>query len=318
MFGNWTGCIVTESNRTINSVTKCEVVVIGIFMEITANDKRLWLSPIGALWVYLSINRNVWYSINGHADHIKNLSSQLIYFARKIRNPYFLEFLRVTGLSEMLIKEERGIEILRSADDLLAKHFASNNLHLVVPLDGEVKALQRQFAELLKSERIGRNAGQGVGVDELRNVGPIQLNSFVGLDYEVIGKAAEVWLQHEMATIEKSLGGRLGRSKLYEIGEDLGASPTNNPAEGDTPEQTKAKRNSMKVIVSRMIDRADAVLLNVEQCVFPSYKPPEAVEGVVTDEPLPFDPEKEKKRLEHLWFVKAEVERWNRLVGKVA
>lgn len=280
-------------------------------MQVTENVKSLWGSPIGYLWRYVATNERMWRGANRFESGGSAELRELIDFVRKSNSLSFKGMVQFTNLDQIQVKQKGRLEVLGGPDELLARHFSSNNLHIVVPLNGEIKDLQKQFAELLKARLVGQQEDQGVLLEELSEVGPFRITQFAGLDYEVIGKALDVWLRHKITVLQKQQGHKPERSKLYEIGEDLGASAVNNPVEGDSQEVIRAKRNSMKVIVSRMIDRAEAVHRNIERGVFPSYKTVEenAIKAAITTNQ---HPSAERMWLEHLQMAEQEILYWNR------
>jgi hypothetical protein len=153
------------------------------------------------------------------------------------------------------------------------KHDANDGdwIYLRVPAKGAEQELKAQFVHLLRTHprRLEMEATQHLGV-----VYPF--SSFKGMDLGVLQMAADVWQARERDAIELSLGLRRGSKRkipLQELGNELRVSPSQVVLTEDSPEVRELKGAAMKVAVSRMLNRAEKLIANVEQGVFPSYAP---------------------------------------------
>jgi hypothetical protein len=76
------------------------------------------------------------------------------------------------------------------------------------------------------------------------------------------------WLrQHQPDKVEVEV-----RADLFRIGKLLRLSPSNELLRGE-PDEVRARLNRMRVAVSRILKRSELLISNVEQGIFPSYKP---------------------------------------------
>jgi hypothetical protein len=82
-------------------------------------------------------------------------------------------------------------------------------------------------------------------------------------------KSAELWLTHQLE-VEMHAGSNK-KPTLWELGERIGVSEPQTTHDSDSQEVKVQKRNGMKVTVSRMLKRANALIANVEIGKFPSY-----------------------------------------------
>jgi hypothetical protein len=93
---------------------------------------------------------------------------------------------------------------------------------------------------------------------------------------DVLETARDVWCLNQIAKLASA--GVVGfenvntdKLSLYEIGRRLNLVESCMPKATDSVELARKKRNGMKVAVKRMLDRADALIANVELGLFPSF-----------------------------------------------
>jgi hypothetical protein len=153
---------------------------------------------------------------------------------------------------------------------------AEDRIWIDVPLKLSKRTIQKQIGKLLdeyKSSRLNRRL-ELTSADF--NINPVQFGTNTlkkvhevhALHRELIEKPK--WLrQHQPDKVDSE-----ARADLFRIGKLLRLSPSNESLRGE-PEEVRARLNRMRVAVSRLLKRSELLIANVEQGIFPSYKPVE-------------------------------------------
>ena len=233
------------------------------------NTALLWQSNYKLLWYYGSISRDIWFA-NMRPEAIADeefKTASLIW-----RKNYTLGFYGWSSDNGYVLTNglsDKKIEVL---DDQARLHTVGGDwIYLRIPAEGAEAELKAQFAHLLRTHpmRSVVETAQSGGVT-------FPFSSFKGMDLAVLQMAADVWRARERDAIELSLGLHRGRKRkipLQELGNELRVSPSQVVLAEDSPEVRELKGAAMKVAVSRMLNRAEKLIENVEQGVFPSYAP---------------------------------------------
>jgi hypothetical protein len=98
-----------------------------------------------------------------------------------------------------------------------------------------------------------------------------QVHEVHSLHRELIGKPRALKGVNKEAGFEQ-------RADLFRIGKLLRVSPNNESLRGD-PQEITRRQNRMRASVSRLLRRSELLIANVEQGVFPSFKPTATLQG---------------------------------------
>lgn len=167
-----------------------------------------------------------------------------------------------------------------------------------IPLKLSRRTIQRQLGRILNA------------YDELRVNNRLELSTSafrlnpVQFRLHTLRQVYEVHSLHRELVAKpkalKNLSKEVGfeqRADLFRIGKLLRVSPSNESPRGDPQEITK-RQNRMRASVSRLLRRSELLIANVEQGVFPSFKP------VVAQQGARFTPEQLEahENLEQQWW----------------
>lgn len=237
-----------------------------------------WASPWGLLWTYGLLSHDYFTYLEMNKTTLDARLADQYFLFGDCRQCDFIDWWEQYGRSISGIDVTSDIKILTKMDQIGDTGLELNEwIYLKVPAFKDSNRLQSAFAEILRTHELRTPEALATKQQEGHNR-VFKLNEFKGLDYEVMRKAAEVWLEHQLDALEMEGYARRTTGKpltLWELGEKLNVSVTQRTSESEDQDVTAMKRNAMKVAVSRMIKRADALIANVEVGIFPSY---EAVE----------------------------------------
>jgi hypothetical protein len=240
-----------------------------------------WASPWGLLWTYGLLSQDYFTYLEGNKTTLDARLADQCFLFGDCRQCDFIDWWEQFGRSISGIDVTSDIKILTKMDQIGDTGLElSEWIYLKVPAFKDASRLQAAFAEILRTHEL--RTPQALAAKELEGQNRVfKLNEFKGLDYEVMRKAAEVWLEHQLDVLGKKSGITVEKNKpltLWELGEKLNVSVTQRTSESEDQDVTAMKRNAMKVAVSRMLKRADSLIANVEVGIFPSYEPVEVVE----------------------------------------
>lgn len=190
------------------------------------------------------------------------------------------------------------VEVARRPMERERQKPADDKIWIEVPLKLSKRTIQKQIGKLLdqyESSRLRRRLELSTadfkinpvqfGIHTLQKVHEVHV-----LHRELIEKPK--WLQQHQPD---KLNGQ-ARADLFRIGKLLRLSPSNESQSGE-PKEVRARLNRMRVAVSRLLKRSDLLIANVEQGIFPSYKPVEPVSPRFTARQLA-----QHKELESKWW----------------
>jgi len=139
---------------------------------------------------------------------------------------------------------------------------------LEVPLNLTERTISKQVLRILRQ--------QAARKIERRSHAKFPLAKLRGIRMSVIRDARDIWSLHYFIQLAKKEGSTIGKPfdtmTTQQIGIALRLVKSCMPKPTDGENLERKKRNGMKVAVSRMIARANALIANAEIGVFPSFE----------------------------------------------
>jgi hypothetical protein len=236
--------------------------------------RNYWNGPIGLLWIYLNLSKELFRIRLLNEQKYKNLFRS---GDNRLNSTYeeWLPALRLNFEGWISAQSSRfgathsdaGLVELTRMDQIGSTGFELDDwIYLKIPVSGGATELQRQFAELLSThERRRAVLFEAKQATERMFV----FSQHKSTDIGFYRKSAELWLAHQLE-VEMHFGSNK-KPTLWELGERIGVSEPQTTHDSDSQEVKVQKRNGMKVTVSRMLKRANALIANVEIGKFPSY-----------------------------------------------
>ncbi len=171
-------------------------------------------------------------------------------------------------------KFPKVVEVPRSPTERQRQTPADDKIWIEVPLKLSKRTIQKQLGNLLELHEQNRLTNRLFLSTSDFKINPAQfglhtlqkIHDVHALHRELIEKPK--WLRVHQS--EKQGAG--DRADLFRIGKLLRLSPSNESMRGE-PDEVRARLNRMRVAVSRLLKKSDLLIANVEQGVFPSYKP---------------------------------------------
>lgn len=148
-----------------------------------------------------------------------------------------------------------------------------NYLIVEIPLNLSERTIARQvLAEIRKHpNRLAETKNQRGRISNAKR----PLAKLAGVRKDILKRAHEIWSANHLVKLAKQEGSSIGApfNKLttHQIGVGFKLVKNCMPRAGDGIEGGRKKRNGMKVAVSRMLVRADALIANAEIGKFPSF-----------------------------------------------
>ncbi len=148
-----------------------------------------------------------------------------------------------------------------------------NYLIVEIPLNLSERTIARQvLAEIRKHpNRLAETKNQRGRISNAKR----PLAKLAGVRKDILKRAHEIWCANHLVKLAKQEGSSIGTpfNKLTTHQMGVGFKLVKNcmPRAGDGIEGGRKKRNGMKVAVSRMLVRADALIANAEIGKFPSF-----------------------------------------------
>jgi hypothetical protein len=143
-----------------------------------------------------------------------------------------------------------------------------NHVLLEIPLNLTERTISKQVLAIIRAQ-------QNRAVKRVSQA-KRPLAKLSGLRRDVMKKAHYIWRLNRLITLSKQPNSTIGKpfntATSQQIGITMGLAPSCLPKRFDTPEKERKKRNGMKVAVSRMLQRANALIANAEIGIFPSFE----------------------------------------------
>ncbi len=148
-----------------------------------------------------------------------------------------------------------------------------NYLIVEIPLNLSERTIARQvLAEIRKHpNRIAATKNQRGRISNAKR----PLAKLAGVRKDILKRAHEIWCVNHLVKLAKQEGSIIGepfnKMTTHQMGVGFKLVKNCMPRAGDGIEGGRKKRNGMKVAVSRMLVRADALIANAEIGKFPSF-----------------------------------------------
>ena len=164
-------------------------------------------------------------------------------------------------------------EVARHQRDRASHRYESNRLWVDIPLKLSRRTIQRQIGRILdfhEEQRLNNRLEMSTSKFKLN---PVQyrlhtlrkMHELHSLHRELVEKPAAHRSKKKDVAYAK-------RADLFRIGKLLQISPSNESLRGEVDEIFK-RQNRMRASVSRLLKRSELLIANLEQGVFPSFKP---------------------------------------------
>lgn len=164
-------------------------------------------------------------------------------------------------------------EVARNARERAAHRYEGDHIWVDIPLKLSRRTIQRQIGRLLdlyEEQRLNNRLDMSTSKFKLNPV-QYRLHTLRKM-YEVHALHRELVDKPTVAKSKKKEGAYAKRADLFRIGKLLRISPSNESLRGEVNEIFK-RQNRMRASVSRLLKRTELLIANVEQGVFPSFKP---------------------------------------------
>jgi len=165
-------------------------------------------------------------------------------------------------------------ELARHPRDRAHQKLFADHLWVDIPLKLSRRTIQRQLGKILDQyEALRLDNRLGLSTSKFK-LNPVQFR------LHTLKKMYEIYSLHRelidkpnaLHPKKRHAAGLEHRADLFRIGKLMRVSPSNEILRGEAEEIFK-RQNRMRASVSRLLNRTDLLIANVEQGVFPSFKP---------------------------------------------
>lgn len=164
-------------------------------------------------------------------------------------------------------------EVARHPRERAAHRYESDRLWVDIPLKLSRRTIQRQIGRLLDQHEEQRLSNRLEMSTSSFKINPVQYRVHtLRKMYEVKALHRELIDKLSIREMNKEKFDLVRRADLFRIGKLLRVSPSNESLRGEVDEIFK-RQNRMRASVSRLLKRTELLIANVEQGVFPSFKP---------------------------------------------
>lgn len=170
-------------------------------------------------------------------------------------------------------------EVARNPRERAAHRYESDRLWVDIPLKLSRRSIQSQIRRILDQHEEQRLSNRLEMSTSNFKLNPVQyrLHTLRRM-YEVKALHRELIDKLSIHEMNKEKFGLVRRADLFRIGKLLRVSPSNETLTGDAVKNFE-KQNRMRASVSRLLKRTELLIANVEQGVFPSFKPVKPAES---------------------------------------
>lgn len=164
-------------------------------------------------------------------------------------------------------------EVARAPRERPSQNVAGDHVWVDIPLKLSRRTIQRQLGRILDAyDQLRLNNRLELSTSAFK-LNPVQfrlhtlrqVHEVHSLHRELVAKPRALKHLNKQADFEQ-------RADLFRIGKLLRVSPSNESLRGD-PQEITRRQNRMRASVSRLLRRSELLIANVEQGVFPSFKP---------------------------------------------
>lgn len=236
-------------------------------------------------WEFLRISKDYWLvCITSKNGRIETQDKELAKVYRAFGNVYDCSFEQWwIDRGSWVFRETDPFpkvkEVARSPRERAAHRYESDRLWVDIPLKLSRRSIQRQIGRILDQHEDQRLSNRLEMSTSKFKLNPVQYRVLTlkkmyevkALHRELISKPTAVEANKKNAAYAK-------RADLFRIGKLLRVSPSNETLTGDAGKNFE-KQNRMRASVSRLLKRSELLIANVEQGVFPSFKPVKPTES---------------------------------------
>jgi hypothetical protein len=226
-------------------------------------------SPYRWWWSFLRLSKDYWWVCQQKGNTLDGDLKAMWQDFGDVFAPTFNDWWRKRG--RMLFAEQVRLPHVRKIDDQFSNVSVNRAGYVVVeiPLNLTERTISRQVLAILRAE-----AGRKI---QPKSEAKRRLSKWRGIRIDVLSVAHDVWSFNcliERAKQPKSnVGKPFDAMTSQQLGIALRLVRSCMPKFTDGEDAERKKRNGMKVAVSRMLTRANAVIANAEIGIFPSFAP---------------------------------------------
>ena len=224
-------------------------------------------------WEYLRLSKDYWWVCQQSGD---TLDKELKAMWRDFGNVYRFSFeywWRHKGRE--IFVEQIKLPHVKKLDAYFNNVSPTRDNYLIVeiPLNISERTIARQvLAEIRKHpNRIAATKTERGRISNAKR----PLAKLVGVRKDILKRAHAIWSLNHLVKLAKqdgsSIGAPFNKMTTHQMGVGFKLVKNCMPRAGDGIEGGRKKRNGMKVAVSRMLVRADALIANAEIGKFPSF-----------------------------------------------
>ncbi len=255
-------------------------------------------------WEYLRLSKDYWLVCQtSERGAVKTDDQQLRRVYRAFGDIYsctFEEWWLERGYRLFTEQEKfpKVVEVHRRPSERKRQSPAEDKIWVEVPLKLSRRTIQKQLGKLLDEYESSRLERRLMLSTADFKINPVQFGTHTlkkmhevhALHRELIAKPQ--WMRkHKPEQLTAN-----SKGDLFRIGKFLRLSPGNESLEGD-PEVVRLRINRMRIAVSRIVKRSELIIANVEQGIFPNYKPAQLQKPKFTPRQLA-----QHKELEAQWW----------------
>lgn len=224
-------------------------------------------------WEYLRLSKDYWWVCKQQGNTLDN---ELKAMWRDFGDVYRFSFeywWRHKG-REVFV-EQIKLPHVKRLDDYFSNVSPTRDNYLIIeiPLNLSERTIARQvLAEIRKHpNRLAKTKNQRGRISNAKR----PLAKLAGVRKDILKRAHEIWCVNHLVKLAKQEGSSIGapfnKMTTHQMGVGFKLVKNCMPRAGDGIEGGRKKRNGMKVAVSRMLVRADALIANAEIGKFPSF-----------------------------------------------
>ncbi len=224
-------------------------------------------------WEYLRLSKDYWWVCKERGDTLdKELKAMWQDFGDVYRFS-FEYWWRHQG--RQIFVEQIKLPHVKKLDEYFSNVSPTRDNYLIVeiPLNLSERTIARQvLAEIRKHpNRIAATKNQRGRISNAKR----PLAKLAGVRKDILKRAHAIWCVNHLVKLAKQEGSSIGapfnKMTTHQMGVGFKLVKNCMPRAGDGIEGGRKKRNGMKVAVSRMLVRADALIANAEIGKFPSF-----------------------------------------------
>jgi len=224
-------------------------------------------SPYRWWFDYLQLSKDYWWVSQHNGKTLDADLRKMWEHFGDIHNTNFVNWWIKRGRE--LFSEEVSLPKVRKIDGDKSNLSPNGQNYLVVeiPLNMTERTITRQVLALLREEPNRKI--------ERKSQAKLPLAKLIGIRKAVLNDAYDIWCLNQIVQNAKKPNSTLGKPfdimTTQQIGIAFRLVRSCMPKPTDSIDIERKKRNGMKVAVSRMIHRANALIANAEIGVFPSF-----------------------------------------------